>query len=197
MKIITMPVGMLAANCYLLCSDNKNCAIIDPGAEPERIAKKITDEGLTPKMILLTHAHFDHIGGAAALQAKYGIPVWLHKSDWEMALDPNKNLSPMLGGGQFVLHPDRALESGGQLKMDEITIGVIETPGHTPGGVSLLAGGVVFSGDTMFDGGYGRTDFWGGDWNALSDSLQKLLRLPGETKVYPGHGSDTTIAAQR
>ncbi len=197
MKIITLPVGMLAANCYLLCSDSNNCAIIDPGAEPERIAKKITEQNLIPKMILLTHAHFDHIGGAAALQEKYGVPVWLHRSDWELALDPVKNLSSMLGSRQFAVHPDRALEDKGQLHLDEITIGVIETPGHTPGGVSLLAGGALFSGDTLFDGGYGRTDFWGGDWNALSDSLQKLLRLPGETKVYPGHGSDTTIAAQR
>ena len=197
MNVITMPVGMLGANCYLLCSDQNNCAVIDPGAEPQRIAEKIESEGLTPKMILLTHAHFDHIGGASWLKDRYGIPVWLHKADWELALDPNKNLSSMLGSRQFVLQPDRALVGGEQVPLDELMIGVIETPGHTPGGVSLLVNGVLFSGDTLFDGGYGRTDFWGGDWNALAASLKKLLELPGEYRVLPGHGGQTTIADQR
>ena len=103
MNVITIPVGMLGANCYLLCSDQNNCAVIDPGAEPQRIAEKIEPEGLTPKMILLTHAHFDHIGGVSWLKDRYGVPVWLHKADWELALDPNKNLSSMLGSRQFVL----------------------------------------------------------------------------------------------
>lgn len=197
MNVITMPVGMLGANCYLLCSGQNNCAIIDPGAEPQRIADKIESEGLTPKMILLTHAHFDHIGGVSWLKDRYGIPVWLHKADWELALDPNKNLSSMLGSRQFVLQPDRALVGGEQVPLDELMIGVIETPGHTPGGVSLLVNGTLFSGDTLFDGGYGRTDFWGGDWNALAASLKKLLELPGEYRVLPGHGGQTTIADQR
>ena len=197
MNVITMSVGMLGANCYLLCSDQNNCAVIDPGAEPQRIAEKIESEGLSPKMILLTHAHFDHIGGASWLKDRYGVPVWLHKADWELALDPNKNLSSMLGSRQFVLQPDRALVGGEQVPLDELMIGVIETPGHTPGGVSLLVNGVLFSGDTLFDGGYGRTDFWGGDWNALAASLKKLLELPGEYRVLPGHGGQTTIADQR
>ena len=197
MNVITMSVGMLGANCYLLCSDQNNCAVIDPGAEPQRIAEKIESEGLTPKMILLTHAHFDHIGGVSWLKDRYGIPVWLHKADWELALDPNKNLSSMLGSRQFVLQPDRALVGGEQVPLDELMIGVIETPGHTPGGVSLLVNGTLFSGDTLFDGGYGRTDFWGGDWNALAASLKKLLELPGEYRVLPGHGGQTTIADQR
>lgn len=197
MNVITMPVGMLGANCYLLCSGQNNCAIIDPGAEPQRIADKIESEGLTPKMILLTHAHFDHIGGVSWLKDRYGVPVWLHKADWELALDPNKNLSSMLGSRQFVLQPDRALVGGEQVPLDELMIGVIETPGHTPGGVSLLVNGTLFSGDTLFDGGYGRTDFWGGDWNALAASLKKLLELPGEYRVLPGHGGQTTIADQR
>ncbi len=197
MNVITMPVGMLGANCYLLCSGQNNCAIIDPGAEPQRIAEKIESEGLTPKMILLTHAHFDHIGGVSWLKDRYGVPVWLHKADWELALDPNKNLSSMLGSRQFVLQPDRALVGGEQVPLDELMIGVIETPGHTPGGVSLLVNGMLFSGDTLFDGGYGRTDFWGGDWNALAASLKKLLELPGEYRVLPGHGGQTTIADQR
>lgn len=197
MNVITMPVGMLGANCYLLCSDQNNCAVIDPGAEPQRIAEKIESEGLTPKMILLTHAHFDHIGGVSWLKDRYGVPVWLHKADWELALDPNKNLSSMLGSRQFVLQPDRALVGGEQVPLDELMIDVIETPGHTPGGVSLLVNGTLFSGDTLFDGGYGRTDFWGGDWNALAASLKKLLELPGEYRVLPGHGGQTTIADQR
>ena len=197
MNVITMPVDMLGANCYLLCSDQNNCAVIDPGAEPQRIAEKIESEGLTPKMILLTHAHFDHIGGVSWLKDRYGVPVWLHKADWELALDPNKNLSSMLGSRQFVLQPDRALVGGEQVPLDELMIGVIETPGHTPGGVSLLVNGTLFSGDTLFDGGYGRTDFWGGDWNALAASLKKLLELPGEYRVLPGHGGQTTIADQR
>ena len=197
MNVITMSVGMLGANCYLLCSDQNNCAVIDPGAEPQRIAEKIESEGLTPKMILLTHAHFDHIGGVSWLKERYGIPVWLHKADWELALDPNKNLSSMLGSRQFVLQPDRALVGGEQVPLDELMIGVIETPGHTPGGISLLVNGTLFSGDTLFDGGYGRTDFWGGDWNALAASLKKLLELPGEYRVLPGHGGQTTIADQR
>lgn len=197
MNVITIPVGMLGANCYLLCSGQNNCAVIDPGAEPQRIADKIESEGLTPKMILLTHAHFDHIGGVSWLKDRYGVPVWLHKADWELALDPNKNLSSMLGSRQFVLQPDRALVGGEQVPLDELMIGVIETPGHTPGGVSLLVNGTLFSGDTLFDGGYGRTDFWGGDWNALAASLKKLLELPGEYRVLPGHGGQTTIADQR
>ena len=197
MNVITMPVGMLGAHCYMLCSDQNNGAVIDPGAEPQRIAEKIESEGLTPKMILLTHAHFDHIGGASWLKDRYGVPVWLHKADWELALDPNKNLSSMLGSRQFVLQPDRALVGGEQVPLDELMIGVIETPGHTPGGVSLLVNGTLFSGDTLFDGGYGRTDFWGGDWNALAASLKKLLELPGEYRVLPGHGGQTTIADQR
>ncbi len=199
MRIINVPVGMIGTNCYLLISEEKRCAVIDPGDEPERIAAAIEKDGLTPWAVLLTHGHFDHIGGAEALRRRYRIPVYLHPADWEMAGDPGKNSSKAFSLPPVVLTPDKEYREGDVLSLDELTIRVMETPGHTPGGVSLYLPGekVLFSGDTMFRDGYGRYDLYGGDLEALVHSLEKIKALPEECRVLPGHGGETTVLREK
>lgn len=188
MKIRKIPVGMLQENCYFVSDENGETAVIDPGDEADRLLGLLQSGGLTPCCILLTHGHFDHVGAAAALAERYHCPVYLHEED--------RALPARLTGGP--LPQTRALHEGDELAVGALRFRVLETPGHSAGSVSLLCGDALFSGDTIFAGGsWGRTDFPGGSEPALRTSLRRLAALPPQTRVFPGHGPETTIAAER
>lgn len=187
MKIRKIPVGMLQENCYFVSDENGETAVIDPGDEADRLLGLLQSGGLTPRCILLTHGHFDHVGAAAALAERHHCPVYLHEAD--------RALPARLTGGP--LPQTRALHEGDELAVGALRFRVLETPGHSTGSVSLLCCDALFSGDTIFAGGsWGRTDFPGGSEPALRASLRRLAALPPQTRVFPGHGSETTIAAE-
>ena len=193
-----LEVGPLATNCYIVGSESsKEGMIIDPGDEAEVILKKAKDLGLDIKYIALTHTHIDHIGALKEVKEATGAEVAIHNDDAQ-ALQKN-SVNTMLGlSYPMPPPPDRLLKDGDGIDIGDLHFVVLHTPGHSPGGICLLGQGVVFSGDTLFNYGIGRADLPGGNYNQLMNSIQtKLMVLPDDTIVYPGHGSDTTIAAER
>ena len=188
MKLKTMVLGPLATNCYILWDEQtKDAAVIDPGASGQKIADFLTASGLTLRMILLTHSHYDHIGGLRQLHELTGAPVWVSTAD---STDPAE-----MTHGRLIF--TNTYDDGDELTLGSIKIHVIATPGHTPGGVCLLAGDWLFSGDTLFAGSCGRTDFRGGDQQAMLASLRRLGQLPGNLRVLPGHMEESTLDAER
>ncbi len=189
-----IPVGEMMANAYILFQpDRDDALVIDPGAQPDRILSVLDGRRLSG--IVLTHGHMDHIGAVGALRGK-DVPVFIHAGDAPMLTDPALSLANMLNMAPSQGEPDHLLEEG-EITIAGIPLTVLHTPGHTPGGVCLRAEGSLFSGDTLFARGIGRTDFPGGDFDTLVHSLRRLLALDGETAVYPGHGPATTIATER
>ena len=200
MRIYTLTVGPLGTNCYLIMSEKRSIALVDPGADPERIIQKLEDLGSAPSMILLTHAHYDHTGGVAALFEAYpDCAVSLGERDAPAYGDPEASLAAMLGGAKepAALPLTATVKEGDALALDELEFTVLETPGHTPGGVTYRCGDVLFCGDTLFQGSIGRTDFPGGDYETLRRSLLRLRGLPGEYTVCPGHGLPTMMSQER
>jgi len=203
-KVITITVGILETNSYLLYdSDSKEAFCIDPGSEPEKILKTISDFELQLKAILLTHGHGDHIGGLSKMLAEYNVPLYIHSEDKEMLICPRQNLSESIGFNVTAPATDEFVEDGRKIPFDNTEITVFHTPGHTPGGVSYFVNPegekpVLFSGDTLFYLNVGRIDLPGGSWEAMQKSIrEKLYVLPEETVVYPGHGPETTIHKEK
>ncbi len=201
MKLDIMPLGALGANCILLSDNDKRLTIIDPGSESSKIVQYITDGGYEPYQIFLTHGHFDHVCAAGALQDKYHVPVFIHPE--EIALvDEAPVINAMHGTSKECKAPkiDNYLNDGEIFNFGEVEIKVIHTPGHTPGCVCFYIPqmSVLISGDTLFRESIGRTDLPGGNQEAIEESiLTKLYTLPDYTKVYPGHGSNTTIKHEK
>ncbi|HVP89655.1 MAG TPA: MBL fold metallo-hydrolase [Terriglobales bacterium] len=192
-------VGALDTNCYLFYGPGSPaCAIIDPGAEPGKIFAAVAALELKPALILNTHGHVDHIGANRDMKEKYGVPLYLHSADASMLkVTEHVELSLLLGARDSPA-PDRLLVDGDEIAVGGETLRVIHTPGHTPGSVGFLAAGVVFSGDTLFCGGVGRTDLEGGSWKDLDKSIrERLFVLPAETIVLPGHGPWTTVGEEK
>lgn len=186
-------VGAIGVNCYVVYDDTApDCLIIDPGDEPQKIINAIQELHLKPIGILLTHAHVDHIRGVSDVSARFGLPVWCHANDRVIYSSPDNALLPWLPAAKDL--PD--IMDGEPPQLPTQTYEIIETPGHTPGGVCYYfrQSNVLYSGDTLFQGTYGRTDLPGGHHLSLVNSIRnKLLTLPWKTVVYPGHGGSTCI----
>jgi hydroxyacylglutathione hydrolase len=188
-----LSVGPWPMNCYVLADEASRAAcVIDPGAEVERIQALLSDGGWRLEAIVQTHGHADHIVGTAALRGATGVPVLAHPDD--APLFAAERLRE-LGGEPFV--PDRWLRDGETLALGAAEFAVLHVPGHTPGHIALVGGGACLSGDVVFRVGCGRTDLPGGDMCALERSLLRLLALPDDTTIYPGHGPAATVGDVR
>lgn len=200
MKIEYYVVGIVGTNCYFaIHPDTKECLIIDPGDQGEQLAEKIKSEGLSPKAILLTHGHFDHIMGVEALRREFSIPVYVHEADQDLLENPDLNSGSMIGRSVSVT-ADHMVKDGEILNLAGFKIQVLHTPGHTPGGVCYYfpEEEIVFSGDTLFCDSVGRTDLPGGSASDLVRSIrEKVFSLPDLTLVYPGHGEPTKIGYEK
>lgn len=207
MEVITKPLGMIQANCYIIFNKKNplkselksDAVVIDPGAESEKIVEILNEKELNLKYIILTHGHSDHIGAAAELNRLTKAPVLVHMDDESMLRDPKMNFSASIPG--FIpisVKADWLLVDGEEIDFSGKKIKVIHTPGHTLGGISLVIGNWVFTGDTLFRGSIGRTDLGGGNIEALKISIvDKLYTLPDETLVFPGHGPASTIGWEK
>ena len=204
MLIECLTVGPLQACCYLLASDAGEAAVVDPGGDAEVILEQIRYRKLTPRLLLATHGHIDHIQAIPELKKAFpDAQLAIHEADEAMLGDPAASLAALIGLPVEPCAPDRLIADGDTLGLGPHSLEVVHTPGHSPGSVSFLVRRdaephALFSGDALFAGGIGRTDFPGGDYQQLLDSIrQRLFVLPGDTVVYPGHGEPTTIDCER
>ncbi len=198
LNVRTYPLGPVQANCYLISNSENECLVIDPGGEGEKLVKQLRALNLKPLAILLTHAHFDHIGGVDAVREAFKIPVYLHKKESSWLQDPKKN-----GSTKYAEIPDIIVAPADQLISEEkiveignFTFKMLHTPGHSPGSITFLFNddGFAIVGDTLFEGSIGRTDLEGGDSKQLLSSIhEKLLTLDEEIIIYPGHGNPTRV----
>jgi glyoxylase-like metal-dependent hydrolase (beta-lactamase superfamily II) len=199
MILETVCVGPLEVNCYIL-AEGENCpaVIIDPGSEDVKIKKVLEKNKLTPGIVINTHGHYDHIGS----DDKFNVPVYVHEKEVDFLRDPNLNLSGIFALPSRVKAEIRGVKDGDIIEMGKICFKVLHIPGHTPGGIALLMKApeenIVFTGDTLFCRGIGRSDLNGGDGAMLIKTIkQKLLLLSDETVVYPGHGPSSTIGEEK
>lgn len=200
MLLLTVPVGLLSTNCYIVaCDDTREAAVIDPGDEASEILEKINDNNLHVKYIINTHAHWDHIGANNALKLETKAEVLLHKNDVDILQDEFRNLAGFLGVTETASEVDVLLSDGDIVEIGEsISFEVLHTPGHTPGSICLLGKDILFSGDTLFSGSIGRTDLPGGSYkNIISSVNEKIKNLPEHLEIYPGHGPKTSVKEEK
>lgn len=192
-------VGALETNCYLVyCDRTRECAIIDPGADPEKIFPVIAELELKPTLILNTHGHVDHIGANIDMKEKFHIPLCIHPLDGPMLQEGAQFELGLFLGAKASPPADKPLNDGDRLDIGRSSLEVIHTPGHSPGSVCLYGESLLFSGDTLFFEGVGRTDLAGGSRKDLEKSLRtRVLVFPDSTLVLPGHGPLTTIAQEK
>ena len=199
LKVGCLTLGMLENNTYFLHRDGEfDCILIDPAKDGELFVTKLREKGLTIKAIFLTHAHFDHLLGVEGVKKLSDALIYGGAKDEEAFLDPELNKSIEIRKN-ISIKLDKALQDGDEIEIGSMKCKVIETPGHTKGGVCYYfeEDGIIFTGDTLFKETVGRTDFEGGSLSEMKQSIGRLLALPEETKVYPGHNEFTTIAHER
>ena len=194
-----LPLGLFQTNCYLVgCPQTRQAMVLDPGGEVAPILAQAQALELEILQIVNTHGHYDHIAGNAALVRATNAPLAVHELDAPLLYSPQHDFSSLLGLQREPCRPDRLLHDGDTVTVGTLSFQVLHTPGHTPGGICLLGHGVLFSGDTLFNQGIGRTDLPGGDMETLLRSLEKVvLALEDDLVVYPGHGPQTTIGYER
>jgi glyoxylase-like metal-dependent hydrolase (beta-lactamase superfamily II) len=197
-------LGPFETNCYLVYDTRgpqSPCWVVDASFEPAQMVRKVQDLQLRPEALILTHAHVDHIAGVNEVLAAFpGTPVWIHQAEADWLQDPMKNLSSMMGQPITAQPASRTIGAGDLLKLQSSEWTVLHTPGHSPGGITLhcAGAGVALVGDSLFAGSIGRTDFPGSSFPVLERSIrEQLYRLPGETRVLPGHGPETTVQRER
>lgn len=183
MKVTSVKVGLYETNCYIIYDEiTMRGVMTDPGDEPEKILARLKELGIRLEAVLLTHGHFDHVGATGPVREATGCRVYVHPMEIGMPEYMRKGL----------VYTD-TYDEGDILRFGSLEFKVLHTPGHSPGSVTLLCGGMMFCGDTLFCGSCGRTDCPGGSWVQLTGSLQRLGRMEGEWLVYPGHGDSTTL----
>jgi len=199
MILETVNVGPMQVNCYILaCVEGASAIIIDPGDQASKIKAVLDKHKLKPAIVINTHGHYDHIGA----DDEFGVTVYVHKNDLSMLTDARKNFSAIFSSAYKVSSKIKTLQDAEMIKLDCLELEVIHLPGHTPGGIGLLMKkpqtDIVFTGDTLFCLGVGRTDLPGGNQQLLEEAIrERLFILPIGTKVYPGHGSSTTIGKEK
>ena len=194
MNLEIIHVGLLGTNCYVTWDDNKNCVVVDCGGDAQKVADFINERGFTPTHLLLTHGHGDHMGGAADLKDLFPqIQIVLGEKDLEMIGDGEKSMSNAVAPYARPFVPDILVKDGDKIVSGSMTFTVMETPGHTKGGVTYIKNNELYCGDTLFQGSMGRTDLYGGDDAEMFRSLKRLGSLQGYYKVFPGHGSATNL----
>ena len=199
MEVIEYQTGPLRTNTYLVYDETKEAFLVDPGSYLKQISNKIVEKELNLKYIVLTHGHADHIGGIKNFKADFpDVKVVALDKEKEVLNDAVMNNSTQILGGIVTMDADEYIEEGTTLQVGNMALRIVATPGHTPGGMSIIVDGIVFCGDTLFKGSIGRSDFPGGDYLTLIDSIKtKLFALPDDTKVYPGHMQKTTIGWEK
>lgn len=198
MLIRNIAVGPLQANCFIIGDETSRQAIvIDPGDEPDLIMDVINENKSEVSYIVCTHGHFDHVGAVPDIKEKTGAKVVIHKDEIEI-YHAAKDMAAFWGYEvERLPEPDILVDDGDRITIGDVSFTILHTPGHSPGGICLYGEGIVVTGDTLFAGSVGRTDFYGGDMNKLRESFNKLMSLPDETKVLPGHGPDSTIGIEK
>lgn len=199
MLIEVFEVGPYLSNCYLVGDEAAQVGmIIDPGFEPGRIWSEVQSQNLRIERIVLTHGHLDHISAVGEIKSKTGAEILIHRDDASMLTDPRENLSAFSGENIRAPAADRLLEDEELISVGDLEFEVLHTPGHSPGGICLKSDNVLFTGDTLFAGSIGRTDFPGSDYETLMRSIrERLMILPEDTTIYPGHGPKSTIGQER
>ena len=203
-RLEAFPLGPFETNCYLAwrpsVSGGGDCWIVDAGYEPGALVDRVRELGLTPRALVLTHTHADHLAGVDEVRDALSIPVWVHEAEAAWLADPVLNLSAAVGMPVTARPAERLLQDGETLDLGGASWRVLHTPGHSPGGISLYQAQsrFVLAGDALFAGSVGRTDFPGSDPRTLAQSIQlRLYTLPDDTAVHPGHGPPTTIGAEK
>ncbi|MFA5554554.1 MAG: MBL fold metallo-hydrolase [Phycisphaerae bacterium] len=203
MHVDCLVLGLYETNCYVVRHNQQTdkVIVIDTGLDTSSLADYLQSNNLNPAALILTHGHADHIAGAALVKNHFkDVKLYIHKQDVPMLGNAQANLSVISGGAIVAPKADLIVEDGDTIEQADLKFEVIHTPGHTPGCICLYAeeDNILFSGDTLFAGGVGRTDFPGGSEENLLNSIKnRLLTLPDNTIVYPGHGPQTTIAQER
>ena len=199
MKIIAMEVGVIGTNCYLVINEEqKTGVVIDPGGDADQILEKINHKGIKIEAIFLTHGHSDHIMAVDEVREVTGAKVYISEADADMLTKASSNLSVYMGAGREFKAADEFLIDGETITAAGLKFQVVATPGHTKGGICLLCGDTVFCGDTIFSESIGRTDLPGGSYSQILHSIKtKIMVLPDEMKLLPGHGPATTIGWER
>ena len=197
MVIKCVTSGYIETNTYLV-GDSSGAVLIDAGADKEEIFDMVDKAGFTPKVVILTHYHYDHIGSLNEVREKYGIEAAIHRIDAPAVTDMKRNSAALFGSTKNVNPVEILLEDKQVLKIGKIEYNIIHTAGHTSGGICILAGGVIFTGDTLFRRSIGRTDLGDGDYGELINSIKtRILSLEDNIVVYPGHGERSTIGEER
>lgn len=198
LTVQTLTVGDLSTNCYLV-SDSDQCLIIDPGDDADFVTETIIAKKLVPKAILLTHGHFDHVLGCLELKLNFNLPIYLNEQDKKLYTSANQSALHWLKKKTLKVPPiDQFIKEGDEIKVGAEKLTVIETPGHTPGSICLYDGRQnLFTGDTLFAQGVGRTDFSYSKPLQLTKSLAKLSKLPDNTLIHPGHGETISLITTR